>query len=267
VREKALSQDSLQKEGHSRNVAHRALEEAAVLIEEGRAAARESEDAPAERRVVLGLAQLQEQRGDNAGAEQAYTEAVALLEGDPFQDEARACYSQWLAAAGRYEEAVYLLQATSRQPPSDLLPAPFEQRRGASRQASPGGARSIWLRFAAALARFPTDLADAGVKVDSLLAFGGFAAFAPDRCVEVRSSTLLRCVSALLADAGVEIVAVFRFDGLAAVLGLFGAGDWPTFRGHWLLLGGGMVVASSIPYSRGSITRERAETASGAACP
>ena len=91
-----------------------ALEEAAVLIEEGRVSARASEDTPAEGRVVLVLAQLQEQQGDATGTEQAYTEAMTLLEGDPFQDEARARYSQWLAAAGRYEDAVRLLQATTK---------------------------------------------------------------------------------------------------------------------------------------------------------
>jgi tetratricopeptide (TPR) repeat protein len=89
-----------------------ALEGAEALIEEGRAAARAIGDAPAEGRVVLVLAQLKEQQGDSAGAEQAYTEAVRLLEGDPFQSEARTRSSQWLAAAGRYEEAVHLLQAT-----------------------------------------------------------------------------------------------------------------------------------------------------------
>ena len=96
---------------------HGALEEAAALIEEGRAAARESEDAPAEGRVVLVLAQLQERQGDSAEAEQAYTEAVTLLEGDPFQDEARERYSHWLAAAGRYEDAVRLLQASVKSRP------------------------------------------------------------------------------------------------------------------------------------------------------
>ncbi len=97
------------------SLAQGALEEAAALIEEGRVAARASEDAPAEGRVVLVLAQLKEQQGDAAGVEQAYSEALPLLEGDPFQEEARACYSQWLASAGRYEEAVRFLQATAQQ--------------------------------------------------------------------------------------------------------------------------------------------------------
>lgn len=98
------------------SLAHGALEEAEALIEEGRAAARESGDAPAEGRVMLLLAQLKERQGDSAWAEQAYTEAVTLLEGDPFQDEVRERYSQWLASAGRYEEAVHLLQATTKPP-------------------------------------------------------------------------------------------------------------------------------------------------------
>ena len=97
------------------SLAQGTLEEAAALIAEGRTAARASEDAPAEGRIVLVLAQLKEQQGDAVGTEQAYTEALTLLEGDPFQDEARTCYSQWLAAAGRYEDAVRLLQATVRQ--------------------------------------------------------------------------------------------------------------------------------------------------------
>lgn len=96
------------------SLAHGALEEAAALIEEGRTAAREGGNTPAEGQVVLVLAQLKEQQGDSAGAEQAYSEALTLLEGDPFQDEARACYSQFLAAAGRYEEAVRLLQAPAK---------------------------------------------------------------------------------------------------------------------------------------------------------
>ena len=91
------------------------IEVAAALIEEGRAAARASENAPAEGQVVLVLAQLKERQEDAAGAEQAYSEALTLLEGDPFQDEARARYSQWLASAGRYEDAVRLLQVTARQ--------------------------------------------------------------------------------------------------------------------------------------------------------
>jgi transcriptional regulator with XRE-family HTH domain len=95
------------------SLAQGTLDEAAALIEEGRTAARASEDAPAEGHVVLVLAQLKERQGDAAGAEQAYTDAMTLLEGDPFQDEARTRYSQWLAAAGRYEEAVRLLQATA----------------------------------------------------------------------------------------------------------------------------------------------------------
>ena len=98
------------------SLAQGALEEAEALIEEGRAAARTRADAPAEGQVVLVLAQLKERQGDTAGAEQAYSEAVTLLEGDPFQDEAHERYSQWLAAAGRYEEAVHLLQATTRAP-------------------------------------------------------------------------------------------------------------------------------------------------------
>lgn len=98
------------------SLAQGALDEAAALLEEGRTAARASEDVSAEGHVVLVIAQLKEQQGDAAGAEQAYTEAMMLLEGDPFQDEARARYSQWLAAAGRYEDAVRLLQATARQP-------------------------------------------------------------------------------------------------------------------------------------------------------
>lgn len=90
---------------------------AQALIEEGRAAAREDGNAPAERQVMLVLAQVKERQGDAAGAEQAYSEAVTLLEGDSFQDEARERYSQWLAAAGRYEDAVRLLQASVKPRP------------------------------------------------------------------------------------------------------------------------------------------------------
>jgi transcriptional regulator with XRE-family HTH domain len=100
------------------SLAQGALEEAEALIEEGRAAARALGDALAEGHVVLVLAQLKERQGDSAGAEQAYRDAVTLLEGDPAQVEARERYSQWLAAAGRFEEAVHLLQATARHRPS-----------------------------------------------------------------------------------------------------------------------------------------------------
>ena len=101
----------------SLSLEHGALEEAEALIEEGRAAARARADAPAEGQVVLVLAQLKERQGDTVGAEQAYSEALTLLEGDPFQDGASARYSQWLAIAGRYEDAVRLLQATARHRP------------------------------------------------------------------------------------------------------------------------------------------------------
>lgn len=84
---------------------------AQALVEEGRAAARAMDNAPAEGQIVLVLAQVKEKQGDTTGAEQAYIEAMTLLEGDPFQDEARERYSQFLAASGRYEEAVHLLQA------------------------------------------------------------------------------------------------------------------------------------------------------------
>ena len=99
------------------SLAQGALEEAEALIEEGRAAARASADAPAEGQVVLVLAQLQERQGNTVGAEQAYSEAVTLLEGDPFQAEAKERFSQWLASTGRYEEAVRLLQASVKPRP------------------------------------------------------------------------------------------------------------------------------------------------------
>ena len=98
----------------SLSLAQGALEEAEALIEEGRAAARAIGNAPAEGQVMLVLAQVKERQGDSAGAEQAYSEALTLLEGDPSQDEAKERYSQWLASTGRYEEAVHLLQATAR---------------------------------------------------------------------------------------------------------------------------------------------------------
>ena len=99
------------------SLAQGSFDEAQRLIEEGRAAARARENAPAEGHIVLVLAQVKEQQGDTAGAEQAYSEAVTLLEGDPFQDEARARYSEWLASVGRYEAAVHLLQATGKPRP------------------------------------------------------------------------------------------------------------------------------------------------------
>lgn len=101
----------------SLHLAQGALDEAEALAEEGRAAAKELGNAPAEGRVVQVLAQVKERQGDSAEAEQAYSEAVTLLEGDPAQVEAKERYSQWLAAAGRYEEAVRLLQASVKPRP------------------------------------------------------------------------------------------------------------------------------------------------------
>ena len=90
------------------------FDDAQALVEEGRAAARAMENASAEGQVVLLLAQMKEKQEDTTAAEQAYTEALTLLEGDSFQDEARERYSQFLAASGRYEEAVHLLQAPAK---------------------------------------------------------------------------------------------------------------------------------------------------------
>lgn len=98
----------------SLHLAQDELDEAQALVEEGRAAARATDNAPAEGRLWLVLAQIREKQGETAGAEQAYTDAVTCLEGDPFQDEARAHYSQFLAAGGRYEAAYQIIQATAR---------------------------------------------------------------------------------------------------------------------------------------------------------
>jgi hypothetical protein len=86
--------------------------------------------------------------------------------------------------------------------------------------------------FAHARGDTPTELANAGVKLGILGSFCGLPATSANLGIIGWSVPLLHRLPAFLADAGVEVVAVFCFDRIAAMLCLFGAGNWPSFGGH-----------------------------------